>query len=668
MDNVTIGLAIIAGFLSFISPCVLPLVPAYIGYMGGRMTHNISMQTSAGTKKASSISQRLHLLLHGLAFVAGFTLVFVLIGILTTALVSVAGQYVNTFTEIIGRIGGVVIIIFGLQIMGLLPKTFKWLRKKENANLLDNILLSIIVAALLSAIIYWGFVGQIWIALPLIAVLILAMFINDAFTNPAVFWNKILDTLDVMFYTDTRGEMEPTGREGLLGSAFMGVVFSAGWTPCIGPLLGTILTVAATTGDVAQGMLMLTAYSIGLGIPFIITALLMNSAQGLLRRLQKHMRKIELFSGILLVIIGFAVATGELQRLSQTFSQGEFADFTFRVEECGIGFFEGELQLNHVGSCLSGGLVPVAINQSASGNFTDDMTEQEYLFHAEAGTTIDFEVRSVNSAVVDFNAVLYSPSDNVLLEAGKSDSILSDEKYYPFVDYTLEENGLYRVVVSNASDEIEARFRIKVREAEPIDTSDAGSSLVDVVASGSIGGEEPTNVDGSGQSGALQSLSDSALNSITEVAENIDPAIGLAEGNRAPDFTVQRVNSDPISLSDLRGNVVLLNFWGTWCGPCRREMPEFQRAYESFNDDGFEILAVSFNDTFEAMATFRDEFGLTFPLALDDTGEINDLYGIQTRPSSFLIDADGTILMRHFGMMTETQIQEMLAEALTDEE
>ena len=129
----------------------------------------------------------------------------------------------------------------------------------------------------------------------------------------------------------------------------MGMVFSAGWTPCIGPLLGTILTVAAasgaTSGDITQGMLLLAAYSVGLGIPFVITALLMNSAQGLLRRLQRHMHKIELLSGTLLVAIGVLVASGQLQSLSRTFSQGDFADFTFRVEECGVGFFNGELGL-----------------------------------------------------------------------------------------------------------------------------------------------------------------------------------------------------------------------------------------------------------------------------------------------------------------------------------
>ena len=668
MDNVTIGLAVVAGFLSFISPCVLPLVPAYIGYMSGRMTHNIARQTASGTTESTSLGMRLHLLLHGLAFVAGFTFVFVLVGLLTTALVSVAGQYVNTFTEIIGRIGGIVIILFGLQFMGVLPKIFKWLRKKENARLLDNVAISIGFAVFIGGLIYWGALEQFIFALPLIAGIVLAMFINGAFTEPAQFWNKVLNRIELMLYSDTRSDIEPNGREGLLGSAFMGVVFSAGWTPCIGPLLGTILTLAATTGDIAQGMLMLTAYSLGLGVPFIITALLLNSAQGILRRLQKHMHKIELISGGLLVIIGIAVASGQLQSLSQTFSQGEFADFTFRVEECGVGFFEGELEMSHVGSCLSGLLMPIAINQSASGTFTADMSEQEYLFHAEANTAIDFEVRSVNEAVVDFNIVLYAPDKSELARGSKSEGITADSKYYPLVNYILEEEGLYRIVISNASQVEEARFRIKVRKAEPIDTTlGAGSSLVDIVASGTIGGQTIQPINGAPQSDLLNSIANSGVNSITDVAEFIDPATGLKEGNRAPDFTVMMDTGEPITLSDLRGNVVLLNFWGTWCGPCRREMPEFQRSYEAFKDEGFEILAVAADDSFEAISAFREEFSLTFPLALDDTGEINDAYGIQVRPSSFLLDQDGNILVRHFGMMTETQIQEMLEEALAQE-
>ena len=654
MENVTVGLAVTAGFLSFISPCVLPLVPAYIGYMGGRMTHNISRQTAAGALTSSSLGLRLHLLLHGLAFVLGFTLVFVLIGLLTTAFASIAGQYVSTFTESIGRIGGLVIIFFGLQFMGFLRRFFQWLRQKEQARLLDSIPLGIGFAAAASLLIHWGFVEQIIITLPLTAALILAMYINKAFTQPAVFWNRLLNRMELLLYADTRGNIAPDGREGLLGSAFMGMVFSAGWTPCIGPLLGTILTVAATTGNVVQGMLMLTAYSIGLGIPFVITALLMNSAQGMLRRLQRHMHKIELFSGTLLIVIGILVASGQLQSLSQTFSQGEFADFTFRVEECGVGYFEGRLELSHLGSCLNGSLIPVAINQSASGNFSSDMTEQQYLFHAEAGQIIDFEVRSVADTIVDFNMVLFSPASDELAAGSKSDSIISKGKYYPLAAYTLDRDGLYRIAVTRASGNENANFRVKVRDAEPIDT--AADTENSPAASDNV-----AQIDE-----ALPALADSAFNSIIDIAANLEAAVGLTEGSRAPDFTVMTVDGESVTLAELRGKIVLLNFWGTWCGPCRREMPEFQRAYDSFQTDGFEILAVAFNDTFEAIASFRDEFGLTFPLALDETGAVNDAYGIQTRPSSFLLDRDGLILTRHFGLITESQLQEMLNQAIPE--
>ena len=137
----------------------------------------------------------------------------------------------------------------------------------------------------------------------------------------------------------------------------------------------------------------------------------------------------------------------------------------------------------------------------------------------------------------------------------------------------------------------------------------------------------------------------------------------MAEGNRAPAFTIDTLDATSLSLSDLSDNVVLLNFWGTWCGPCRREMPEFQKAYEAWGPRGFEIVAIAYNDTEAAMADFRDEFGLTFTLALDSSGDINDAYAIQTRPSSYLLGKDGLILARHFGIMTETQLNQLLSDA-----
>ena len=648
MDNVTIGLALVAGLLSFISPCVLPLVPAYIGYMGGRLTHNVSRQSAAGSVAPVSLALRLQMLLHGIAFVLGFTVVFVLIGLFTTALSSLAGQHVSAFTEILGRVGGLVIIFFGFQFMGLMPRLFSWLRKKGQAGLLDNVLFSIVFAIFTSGLIYWALLEQTTVALPLIGALVIALFVKGAFTEPANFWHGTLDRLESLLYSDTRADIGGSGREGLLGSTFMGMVFSAGWTPCIGPLLGTILTVAAasgaTSGDIAQGMLLLTAYSIGLGIPFVITALLMNSAGGLLRRLQRHMHKIELLSGSLLVAIGILVASGQLQSLSQTFSRGEFADFTFRVEECGVGFFDGELALRHVGACLGGSLVPVAINQSASGLFNSDMAEQQFLFHAEAGQAIDIEVRSVNEDLPDFDMILFGPADEELARASKADSLVSDGRFYPLAGFALQNEGIYRVLLRNASASETARFRLKARDAETIEAA-PNSEPADMPA----GDAEASNA---------------AMNSFADIAADLAPAIGLAEGNRAPAFTIETLDEEVLALADLRGRVVLLNFWGTWCGPCRREMPTFEKAYGEWRERGFEILAIAYNDTEEAMASFSAEFDLSFPLALDSSGEINDAYGIQTRPSSYLLDRNGVILARHFGIMTESQLSELLSDAM----
>ena len=186
-----------------------------------------------------------------------------------------------------------------------------------------------------------------------------------------------------------------------------------------------------------------------------------------------------------------------------------------------------------------------------------------------------------------------------------------------------------------------SRFRLKVREAQPL-------------------------VVESDQGNGLAALAGRVINSLVDIAEDLAPPTGLAEGNRAPDFRLTTVDGETLQLSDLRGNIVLLNFWGTWCGPCRREMPEFQKAYEDRQDQGFEILAVAFNDTEAAIKDFRDEFGLTFLLALDDSGEVNNTYAVQTRPSTYVIDRDGVITLKHFGIMTEPQLREIFHDAFPD--
>ncbi|NJL56797.1 hypothetical protein HC928_17835 [bacterium] len=261
-----IVITFIAGVVSFLSPCVLPLVPAYIGYMGGRLTNTVSaqvtvMQSGTGTAALQTTSARLNTFLHAIAFVAGFTFVFVMLGVLGSALFQIGGQ--ATVTGIIGRIGGVVIIFFGLHFMGAIPALFKRLR--QNPALLDNLILSIAAAGFLVAFLVWGFTGTLtpWqrdVLIPppawtltaaLIAVFasLALMASSGAFTQPGVFWNKALNTLDRALYADTRRQMTATGQQGFGGSALMGIVFAAGWTPCIGPQLGAAMTLAGATAQ-----------------------------------------------------------------------------------------------------------------------------------------------------------------------------------------------------------------------------------------------------------------------------------------------------------------------------------------------------------------------------------------------------------------------------------
>jgi len=235
--DVTFGLAVVAGAASFLSPCVLSLVPAYIGYLGGRAV-------SAGG--AQFQVNRLNTFLHGLAFVLGFGVVFVALG----AAASVVGQVLFDLRDVLTRIGGVVIIVFGLHTMGVI-----------NIPFLDY---------------------------------------------------------------DTRKQFGGSQNSLNFGSsALMGVFFSAGWAPCVGPVLGAVLTLALTRGGVNQGALLLSGYSLGLGIPFLIAALAIGQVTLLIRRLGRAMRYIQIANGILLIVIGVLLFSGALTLLNTQFAQTE---------------------------------------------------------------------------------------------------------------------------------------------------------------------------------------------------------------------------------------------------------------------------------------------------------------------------------------------------------
>jgi cytochrome c-type biogenesis protein len=329
---------------------------------------------------------------------------------------------------------------------------------------------------------------------------------------------------------DTRREMARPGQQGVAGSALMGVVFSAGWTPCIGPVYGAVLTMAMATNSssVAQAGLLLVVYSLGLGVPFLLTALMLDSAQGVLRRLRSNMRRIEVFSGAFLVLIGIMVASGTLQQLSLQFSGGQFADFSYSVEE----------------------------------------------------------------SVID------------LFGAGEA----------------------------------------------PADPAAEGESLI-LTNPDTAQTAPPTSAAG-------------ALPSIAGLAASSGPEVGLDIGQRAPDFETVTDSGQPIRLADLRGQVVLLNFWATWCGPCRVEMPAFEAAFQAHKDNGFTIVAVNNAEPSAAVQAFRQELGLSFPLVMDTDGAVQRRYGVQMYPSTYLLDASGTIIARHFGALTEAQLADMLDSAL----
>lgn len=142
----------------------------------------------------------------------------------------------------------------------------------------------------------------------------------------------------------------------------------------------------------------------------------------------------------------------------------------------------------------------------------------------------------------------------------------------------------------------------------------------------------------------------------------------LSVGDIAYDFVLQDLDGNPHQLSTLRGQPVIINFWATWCAPCRVEMPELQAAYEKYRDDELVILALDQNEPPDVVrAFFYDEMGLTFTPLLDNGTEVSQLYGVFNFPSTFFIDPAGTITAIHRGPMVQSQIEGYLAEMLAAE-
>jgi peroxiredoxin len=139
---------------------------------------------------------------------------------------------------------------------------------------------------------------------------------------------------------------------------------------------------------------------------------------------------------------------------------------------------------------------------------------------------------------------------------------------------------------------------------------------------------------------------------------------GVQIGDQAADFRLATLDGDEIALSDFRGSVVLVNFWATWCGPCRSEMPAFQGAYEARAEDGLVVLAVNYQQKAEEVRPFVEELGLTFPVVLDPSLRVARLYQVRGLPSSMIVDPDGVVRVRHIGEMTPDMLQRYLLDYL----
>lgn len=139
--------------------------------------------------------------------------------------------------------------------------------------------------------------------------------------------------------------------------------------------------------------------------------------------------------------------------------------------------------------------------------------------------------------------------------------------------------------------------------------------------------------------------------------------VGLEKGNLAPDFELRSVDGKAIKLSSLRGKKVIVNFWATWCPPCRLEMPEMEKFYTKTKNEGIEILAVNLTKAEKSRAdvpSFMEAYGITFPVLLDENGEAARLYDVSSIPASFIIDTQGVIREKIVGPMTYDSMQEML--------
>jgi peroxiredoxin len=146
-------------------------------------------------------------------------------------------------------------------------------------------------------------------------------------------------------------------------------------------------------------------------------------------------------------------------------------------------------------------------------------------------------------------------------------------------------------------------------------------------------------------------------------APTTTPAPAPVVGAPAPNFTLADLDGNSVTLADLKGQVVLINFWATWCGPCEAEMPAIEQRYETFRSRGLTVLGVNVGETREQIAPFVERLGLTFTILMDPDYEVETLYRVRGYPTTYLIDRDGLIVRQHVGYLADGQLDQYLTQA-----
>jgi cytochrome c-type biogenesis protein len=273
--DLTIALAVGAGLLSFLSPCVLPLVPAYLGQL-------TAVAVAGRTSETPVLASRWLAMRHAVAYVLGFGLVFTLLGLTATYALGPLIDYL----PILRQLGGLVLILLGLNLAGVLrlPALERTVRPLE-AGAAGSLATTTGTMALRTATPGGGSGGGFPAASP--------------------------------SFGDRLGGRIVGTRGGWLASLGLGAIFAVGWTPCIGPILGSILGVAATSSQKLEGAVLLVAYTAGLGLPFLAIAAVYDRAPAILRPLVRHGHAVSVVGGVLVIAIGVAMVFDWLALLAQ---------------------------------------------------------------------------------------------------------------------------------------------------------------------------------------------------------------------------------------------------------------------------------------------------------------------------------------------------------------